>query len=212
MLNNKQISTTMLSIESHWSELDNTGVIKYIDSIISDPATLKTISLMGNKITDLSIFAKYVNLKKLYLQNNCITDSSEFIPMPHLTKLSLSDSEITNIHWISNFPKLEVLYLTGTNVSDIAGIDKAYYLKKITLASTKITNSSIDELLKLYYKQESLKIPIFKEVYLQNSHHISDQDILRLGVLPPTTNIHWDDEGIMWTLGMMQGDNAYKVK
>lgn len=104
---------------------------------------LVTLSLVNQRITNISPLSNLVKLTKLDLRNNelsgvPITDISPITNLVELEELNLSQSKITDVLYLSNLHKMKKLNLMGTKIDNIDFIKNMPNLEYVDLSLNRI--------------------------------------------------------------------------
>ncbi|MEX0332167.1 MAG: leucine-rich repeat domain-containing protein [Puniceicoccaceae bacterium] len=97
--------------------LAETG-LKFADLL--DFTHLKSIALVGNGISDLSLVSLFTELQWIYLRDNFISDLSPLTEMNNLTHVYVQSNRITDISNVANWTGIEALDLQE-NFIDFSG-------------------------------------------------------------------------------------------
>ena len=106
----------------------------------SELESLKRLTVIDSKISDLEGLQYCVNLTYLYLDGDKISDISPIKNLSKLTILTLTNNQISDIAPLSNLTKLIVLHLANNQISDITPLDKLTKLGILDLSFNKISN------------------------------------------------------------------------
>lgn len=116
------------------------------DTCFSELKELKTLHLVGNKITNISFIKNLSNISILDLGSNKLNDISYLTQLSSLKFLSLQDCGITNLNvnilHHKNFSKLERLYIGMNTFTDYSFLKNLQNLKTLNIYHNNI--SSID--------------------------------------------------------------------
>ena len=108
-------------------------------------ATVTTLILFTNEISDITPLSKLVHLTDLDLGDNKITDISPLSGLTSLTRLMLVQNPISDITPLSKLVNLDYLYIGDSPISDLTPL---YELKKLTQLQLylTITQQELDDL------------------------------------------------------------------
>jgi len=103
---------------------------------------LKSLSISGTGIKDLSSISKLTSLEELILSQNKITDISFVSNMINLKTFSIYENNITDISSLANLKKLEFVNLSYNKISDISPLANITSLTTLYISNNKITDIS----------------------------------------------------------------------
>ena len=128
-------------------------------SPLEDLQRLSQLTLVGNPISNISIFSrsgKFRALTYLDLSSTSVTDISSLKNLTLLQRLFLKDTSVSDISELKNLSSLRTLDLSNANVSDIPELPRS--LRQLYLKGNSIKDIS-----------ELLNLPILSEVSLENN-------------------------------------------
>jgi len=117
---------------------------------------IEKISLIEQKITDLSFVNEIPNLTSLNIPRNPIKNFSPLSKKKYIESLDISNTGITDLSFLESMKHLEYLNLSGNNIEDISIIEKFPFLRKLKASKNTIT-----------------KIPNIKELFFLNELDLS---------------------------------------
>lgn len=114
------------------SDTGNLGILDLADNeiasvTVSNVASLRSLDLANNSLSDLAHLSGGHSLASLNLDNNGISDVSELARMPSLAGLTLSNNEIADVSVLSRFQYLSRIEISNTGRTDLAvlgGLDR----------------------------------------------------------------------------------------
>ncbi len=106
-------------------------------------ASLRTLELEGNQITDISSLSSISNLTFLSLGNNQITEIAPLSGLTSLITLSLSENQVADISPLSGLTSLRNLYLRSNQINDISPLTGLTNLVHFNLQNNLITTVSL---------------------------------------------------------------------
>ena len=98
---------------------------------------LKTLSLTGHAITDLSPLLPLQNLTYLSIQGNPITDFSPLGSLVTLSNLGVGESAFSDLAVLADLDALQLLYCNFTNLVNLTGIEEMTNLKSFSVFGVK---------------------------------------------------------------------------
>lgn len=142
--NDSQVSIPDKNLSSKLKALfgksENDAILK------SDMLTLRTLSIIGADIHDLSGLEYAENLKSLDLSANSLTNIQPLSKLELLEVLRLQNCQLLNVDALANLPKLQELWLGSNYLKNIA-LNNNNSLKVLVLESNLISDiSSLDAL------------------------------------------------------------------
>ncbi|CEI71969.1 immunoglobulin-like domain-containing protein [Romboutsia hominis] len=147
---NKQLRKKDLDADISKSELESLKRLTVIDSKISDLeglqycVNLTYLYLDGDQINDISPIKNLSKLTILHLTNNQISDISPISKLTNLVTLNLARNQISDISPVLNLTNLADLDLANNRISDISYVSN---LTKLTNLSTfDLTNNQISDI------------------------------------------------------------------
>ncbi|KAL0224641.1 hypothetical protein RCL1_002553 [Eukaryota sp. TZLM3-RCL] len=153
--------TVNLSLYSHCSRLKSLKLlhrrVENISEIFKftnlETLDLSNVTLDGNRIDDISFLSSCIKLKSLSLEGSKVTDLSPLSLLSNnLKSLSLNNSLFPNLSQLSNFKQLEFLSLNSNNITDISPLSLLENLTNLSLYNTKVSDlSSLQYLSKLSF-------------------------------------------------------------
>ena len=94
---------------------------------------LTSLSLWGNKISNLKPLAKLTKLTYLDLDDNKVRDVTPLAKLTKLETLYLSNNQIRNVKPLANLTNLETLWLEGNPIQDLSPLRKLKNLKDVDI-------------------------------------------------------------------------------
>ena len=117
-------------------------LVEIVSAVSTGRPRLKSLSLFGNLISDLSPMANLTNLISLNLRYNNISDIFPLLGLTDLTYLNLGDNNISDISALSGLTDLTYLDLNGSNISDISALSGLTDLTELHLYANNISDIS----------------------------------------------------------------------
>ena len=112
-------------------------------SPIAGSSKLHTLSLERNNISDIKPLARLNNLTSLHLyDNNTISDLSPLKGLTKLTSLHLNNNSISDISPLSALVNMDLLFLAGNKLTDTSALSDLTNLKVLHLAVNSISDIS----------------------------------------------------------------------
>lgn len=99
----------------------NYGLIENLDFLIGSDK-IKDLSIVNNRIVDLTSLSNLISIENLELNNNYITDISPISNLSNLIKARFSNNYITDISLVENLSNLTHLFLDNNLIDDIGNV------------------------------------------------------------------------------------------
>lgn len=165
---------------SHWTRLKT---LSLSGPAISDISPLKALTeltflqISHTGVTDLSALAKLTKIRTLVLSSNLIEDISILKELIKIQDLTMHLDRVSNISPIGSLVELRTLWLTGTNISDISLIGSLVELRTLRLNYTDI--SDIAPLRNLTELRELILVfaPVQDLSPISELHKLTDLDL-----------------------------------
>jgi internalin A len=150
--------------------LCNSAIVK-IDFLKTLTPSIKTISLVCNKISDISSLSDKINLTELILSHNNITDLTPLANLQELRELSLEQNSIdtTSLEPLYGLKNIEKLDISKTNI-----------YKKSETESIKHKMGLKEKLCEIKHSKRESNLEIIKAKLAAMQTH-TDYDVLRHG-------------------------------
>ena len=147
-LSSFEVSYCDISDISPVSNLDRLYTFKADNNKIKDISALKdknitSLSLSGNKITDLSPLQGNKTLSSLDVSSNEITSIDSLADCSDLKQLNLNHNKLTGIGGAQKLIRLEKFECSDNQIPDISGLTNCTVLKYINISSNKISDISL---------------------------------------------------------------------
>ena len=104
---------------------------------------LKTLSLIGNRISDLDLLVNLTKLERLELGHNQISDLEPLSHLESLEWLALNDNRISDIGPLSELPQLTWLSLSRNEISRISGLAGLNRLESLDISGNAINSLNV---------------------------------------------------------------------
>jgi hypothetical protein len=111
-------------------------------SSLRELKNLKELNLIGTSVTDISALGELKNLTDLDLRVADVTDVSALRELKNLTQLDLSYTDVTDVSPLRELKNLTQLYLSRTKVTDISALRGLKNLTLLNLSGTKVADVS----------------------------------------------------------------------
>ena len=106
---------------------------------LSNCTVLTSVELQNNKLTDISVLSKSAaTLGTLRLSGNMISDISPLGNTPELEELTLDDNKVTTLDALSESVNLERISAENNKITSIDGLSNCHSLSFINLANNEI--------------------------------------------------------------------------
>lgn len=132
-------------------------------AVLTQLPTLTSLDLQNTKLTQLPNLTNLTNLRSLSVMGNKLTDVSAIFDLSALTNLTLSFNKIQSVEGIQRLKNLQVLGLGLNPLEDVSPLQNMTTLTSLTLDSTKITSAGLASLHQLT-KLESLVLDFNKTI------------------------------------------------
>lgn len=132
-------------------------------AVLTQLPTLTSLDLQNTKLTQLPNLTNLTNLRSLSVMGNKLTDVSAIFDLSALTNLTLSFNKIQSVEGIQRLKNLQVLGLGLNPLEDVSPLQNMTTLTSLTLDSTKITSAGLASLQQLT-KLESLVLDFNKTI------------------------------------------------
>ncbi len=103
---------------------------------------LKNLSMSGNSLTDLSVFADMQSLAMLILDSQKITDVSPLKGLKSLEKLVLNKNQITDLNPLAGLTELHILEMNNNKVEDLSPIAGLTGLEELVIQGNQIADAA----------------------------------------------------------------------
>lgn len=123
----------------------------YLDGTIYDISALsycpflESLNLTGQEALSLQGLEQLTQLRQLSLMHNRITDISLISGLTELTSLSLGWNEVSDISSLKDLTKLQTLGLWGNQISDISSLATLSNLYYLDVSDNQLTDISVVE-------------------------------------------------------------------
>ena len=115
------------------------NALSHVDGLINT-TQLKTVKLLFNQLTDVSVLANSAaTLKTLDVDGNALTDLSALAGCTALQYLSANGNQLTSVAWTGQMHALSTLYLSGNRIATIEGITQSEKLTELNLSHNALT-------------------------------------------------------------------------
>jgi internalin A len=104
---------------------------------------LSSLTLSGNKVTNLHVLSTLTNLKALRLDHNKITDIQPLQSLTGLTYLDLSFNEVSDVGPLAFMALLTTLNLEKTRLNDLAPLARLNVLQNLNLSNNQLGDVSV---------------------------------------------------------------------
>ena len=115
-------------------------------SALRDCTELTTLDLRNNRIKDLSPLVDLLKLEDLCIWNNEVTDITPLMGLTKLRRLDAEDNKIQNITALEYLPELKELWLNGNPLRSLAPLGKIASLTRLGLKDTGLTDAKLESL------------------------------------------------------------------
>jgi len=115
--------TALTKLDLRWNEITNAA------PLAAGAATLSSIYLGGNGITEVPNLRNLKNLEILSLEHNQITDLTPLIDATNLTYLSAGDNPVADHSPLGALPKLTSLELSAARLTDLSFVTGLHRLR-----------------------------------------------------------------------------------
>lgn len=105
-----------------------------------DLASIRSLSLGGTDLTDLTPLAELTALNYLYLNGTQVTDITPLAKLTSLNQLFLNGTQVTDVTPLAELTALNYLYLNGTQVTDVTPLAGLTALIHLYLNGTQVTD------------------------------------------------------------------------
>ena len=109
----EQFSTASTELDLSWMDLTDEEIV-----FLADLVKLESLSLLSNRISDLTPLSELANLRGLNAEDNQINDVLPLADMIGLRRLFLKDNQISDLTPLSGLVNLKKLDLRGNQISD----------------------------------------------------------------------------------------------
>lgn len=103
---------------------------------------LRSLTLVGNRLHDISFVRNLTNLTHLNLNHNEIGEISSLDSLVKLKELSLRDNKISELAFLSECKQIEFLTLSNNKIESVVPLGNLIKLKSLHLAANEIKNIS----------------------------------------------------------------------
>ena len=114
--------------------------LNQIPERLSELDWITSLTIIGNKISDISPLRFLTNLTTLDLSENSIVDLSPLNNLKKLTSLNLNENQISELEPIGKLNNLKILQLNSNRIKSISVISKLKKLEKLYINSNSISN------------------------------------------------------------------------
>lgn len=161
---------------------------------LSEMKGLKSLSIIGGKITDISAISELSELTELNLDRNKISDISAISSLTKLSVFRASYNQISDISALVNLKTLTVLGLGNNRISDISILSNLTMLTSLNLGENQISDiSTLSNLKELTYlniaANQISDISILSNLTMLTSLSISDNRISNISIVSNLTEL-----------------------
>ena len=142
------LHTSQFHLLQEFKELQKITTLTLSGNKLTDVSALKaltnltTLDLSSNQLTDISVLKALTNLTSLDLSSNQLTDISVLKALTNLTSLDLGNNQLTDVSALETLTKLTMLYLFGNKLTDISALKALTNLTSLYLFGNKLTDIS----------------------------------------------------------------------
>ena len=111
-------------------------------SPLAEMTGLKKLALGWNQISDLTPLSGLTGLTSLGLWNNQITDISPLGGMRNLQYLDISNNQVRDLSAVEQCPNLWELWANGNQIQDISGLDPAHTLRILMIGGNPVSDGN----------------------------------------------------------------------